>query len=100
MAFEKPETYEGLDLDALRALSAEAIADAQAIMSADDADLTDEQIEQVEALMAASAEIDAAVAEREVAAAERAEKIAALREATKDSTPAEDPEEGDEGDGD
>ena len=95
--FEKPETYEGLDLDALRALSAAAIADAQAIMATDDADLTDEQIAQVEALMADSAEIDALVSEREAADAARAEKIAALRDATKDSTPAEDPEpEGDE----
>ena len=99
--FEKPETFEGLDLDALRALSAEAIADAQAIMAADDADLTDEQIAQAEELMAASAEIDGIVAEREVADAARAEKIAALRaQATPtDSTPADDPEEGD-GEGD
>ncbi len=43
--FEKPETFEGLDLDALRALSAAALADAQAIMATDDAELTDEQIE-------------------------------------------------------
>jgi len=94
--FEKPETFEGLDLDALRALSAEAIADAQAIMATDDADLTDEQIAQAEALMKDSAEIDALVVERETADAERAEKIAALRDATtKDSAP-HDPEGGDE----
>jgi hypothetical protein len=88
--FKKPETFEGLDLDALRALSAEAIADAQAIMATDDADLTDEQIAQAEALMADSAEIDTLVVEREAADTARAEKIAALRGATKDSTPVED----------
>lgn len=93
--FEKPETFDGLDLDALRALSAEAIADAQAIMAADDNDLTDEQIVKAEELMAASAEIDGIVTERETADAERAEKIAALRAKAvpADSTPAEDPEE-------
>lgn len=102
--FEKPETFEGLDLDALRALSAEALEEARGIMAADDADLTDEQIAQAESLMAASAEIDAEVATRETVEAERAEKIAALREkaAPADSSPEpeasdEDPEpEGDE----
>jgi hypothetical protein len=95
MAFEKPETFEGLDLDALRALSAEALEEARTIMASDDADLTDEQIAQAEALMRDSAEIDAVVVEREEAEAARAEKIAALREQAKpaDSTPAEDPEE-------
>lgn len=86
--FEKPEDLSGLDLDALRALSAEAIADAQAIMATDDADLTDEQIAQAEALMADSAEIDGLVVEREAADTARAEKIAALRA---QSTPVEDP---------
>lgn len=90
--FEKPETFEGLDLDALRALSAEAITEARAIMDADDADLTDEQIAQAESLMAASAEIDAEVVVRETAEAERAEKIAALRTAAAE-TPAEEPVE-------
>jgi len=93
--FEKPETFEGLELDALRALSAEAIADAQAIMAADDADLTDEKIAQAEELMAASAEIDAEVASREAVDAERAAKIAALRDATSKDPAPEEPEEGD-----
>jgi len=95
--FKKPETFEGLDLDALRALSAEAIADAQAIMATDDADLTDEKIAEAEALMAASAEIDQEVGVREAADEERAAKIAALRDATKDpepeTAPAEEPDE-------
>ena len=85
--FKKPETFEGLDLDALRALSAEAIADAQAIMATDDADLTDEKIAEAEELMAASAEIDQEVEVRETADAERTAKIAALRDATKDPEP-------------
>lgn len=94
--FEKPESFEGLDLDALRALSAEALEEARGIMAADDADLTDEQIARVEELMQASADIDAEVVTRETAEAERAEKIAALRAQTtpEDSTPADDPEEG------
>lgn len=91
--FEKPETFDGLDLDALRALSAEALEEARGIMAADDADLTDEQIARVEELMAASAEIDTEVAARETADAERVEKIAALRAKTADpeEEPAEDP---------
>jgi hypothetical protein len=89
--FEKPEDFTGLDLDALRALSAEAIADAQAIMATDDTELTDEQIAQAESLMADSAEIDAVVVEREAAETARAEKIAALR--AKTAEPEEEPEE-------
>jgi hypothetical protein len=91
--FEKPETYEGLDLDALRALSAEAIEEARGIMAADDAEITDEQIARAKDLMAASAEIDEHAATIEAADAERAAEIAALRSATQDSTPVEDPEE-------
>jgi hypothetical protein len=98
--FKKPETFEGLDLDALRALSAEAMDEARALLAADDADLTDEQIAQAESLMAASAEIDAEVATRETADAERAAKIAELRGKTAEpeeepeaEEPEEDPEE-------
>lgn len=90
--FEKPETYEGLDLDALRALSAEALAEAKAIAEKDDADLTNADIARAEELMAVSAEIDTEAEKIVAADAERAAKIAALRDATKDSTPAEDPE--------
>lgn len=99
--FEKPEDFEALDLDALRALSAEALEEARGIMAAEDAELTDEQIARVEELMAASAEIDEHVEARETAEQERAQKIASLREATKDSTPVEDgPEEGGDDEGD
>jgi hypothetical protein len=90
--FEKPETLDGLDLDALRALSTEALEEARGIMAADDADITDEQIARAKDLMAASAEIDEQAATIEAADAERAAQIAALRDATKDSTPTEDPE--------
>ena len=86
--FEKPETFEGLDLDALRALSAEALDEARVLMSADDADITDESIARAEELMAASAEIDEHIAAVETAAAERAEKIAALRSQTVVEDPA------------
>lgn len=77
--FKKPDTFEGLDLDALRALSAEAIAEAQSILAADDKDLTDEQIERATELMSASADIDAEVAQRETAENERKQKIDELR---------------------
>ena len=96
--FEKPETFDGLDLDALRALSAEALEEARTIMSADDEKITDEDIAKAESLMADSAEIDAEVEARETAEAARAEKIAALRAAQEpvasdpEPEPAEDPE--------
>jgi hypothetical protein len=87
--FEKPETYEGLDLDALRALSAEAMTEARELAAKDDADLTDDDLDRATALMADSAEIDAEIATREEADQARADRIAALREQTapQDSTP-------------
>jgi hypothetical protein len=90
--FEKPETFDGLDLDALRALSVEALDEARALLAADDADLTDEQIAKAEELMQASAEIDVVVGEREAADAARADKIAALR-AQSNPEPEPEPEE-------
>lgn len=90
--FEKPESFEGLDLDALRALSAEALEEARTLMSVDDDKITDEDITRAEELMAASAEIDEHIASVETAAAERAEKIAALRaQAEPPADPTEDP---------
>jgi hypothetical protein len=96
--FEKPETFEGISLDDLRALSEQALTEARDIMANEDADLTDEQIARVEVLMSASAEIDAEVSTRETAAAERADRISALRGQVKDSTPDEgdEPDEGED----
>jgi hypothetical protein len=88
--FEMPATFEGLDLDALRALSAEAVTEAREILANDDADLTDEQIAQAEALMGHSATIDAEVTVREVAAEERTARLSALRESATEPEPASD----------
>jgi hypothetical protein len=94
--FEMPATFEGLDLDALRALSEQALIEARELASKDDAELTDEDLARAEVLMGNSATIDAEVATRETAEADRAARIAALRSATEGSTPADEPEEGDE----
>lgn len=102
--FEKPEDLSGLDLDALRALSAEAMTEARELTAKDDADLTDADLDRASELMAASAEIDTEVATREAADAARAERIAALRaqstpveeEPAEPEVPAEEPEEADE----
>ena len=40
MAFTKPESFDGLGLEDLRALSEEALADAREILATDDKDLT------------------------------------------------------------
>lgn len=99
--FEKPETFDGLDLDALRALSVEALDEAKTILALNDSDLTDEQIAKAEELMKASADIDAVIVEREAAAEERAAKIATLRaQSTPDTEPTDVPDEGDDSDGD
>lgn len=92
--FEMPETFEGLDLDALRALSETALTEARELATKDDADLTDEDLARAEELMGHSAKIDQEVASREEADQARADRIAALREQTApaDSTPADDPE--------
>jgi hypothetical protein len=94
--FEMPETFEGLDLDALRALSEAALTEAREIASKDDAELTDEDLARAEELMGYSATIDTEIATQEETATARADRLAALREATKDSTPVADPDEGDD----
>lgn len=93
MAFEKPESFDGLDLVALQKLADEAMAEARQLMGTDEADLSDENLARAEALMAAHAEIAAEIDSREAAAAERAERIAALRGQTaEDETQEEEPE--------
>ena len=93
MAFTKPESFDGLGLEDLRALSEEALADAREILATDDKDLTDEQIALAEALMADSAEIDAHMNEVEAAEQARTDRLAALRAQT-----SEEPAPADEGD--
>lgn len=96
MKFEKPESYEGLNLDELRDLSTAAMDEARALLSADDADLTDEQIAEAEALMGISSEIDTEINARETAAQERADRLAALRESAAPEANAQDENGGDE----
>jgi len=108
--FEMPATFEGLDLDALRALSEQAMEEASALMAKDDADLTDEDITRAETLMGNSAALDAEAEARETADAERAARIAGLRsqaarpnpetEPVPGQDPAEDPDEDPAGDED
>jgi hypothetical protein len=87
--FEMPATFDGLDLDALRALSESALTEARELMSKDDTDLSDEDIALAETLMGQSAAIDTEVATREAAETDRAARIAALRDAAKNPTPDE-----------
>lgn len=81
MKFEKPESYEGLNLDELRDLSTKAMDEAREILALDDAEITDEQTAEATELMGISAEIDSEINGRETAAQERADRLAALREA-------------------
>lgn len=94
--FKKPESFEGLTIDELRALNDEAMAEGREII-AKGTDLTDEEIATAEALMGASQEIKAEIAQREVAEQERADRVAALQNGFTDPA---DEAEGGEGDQD
>lgn len=89
--FTMPENIAALDIDALRAASEEALAEAREIVRVDDADLTDEQIVRAQTLMGNADELNAAVEQRTAAEAERAERLSALRSRVEE--PAEDPDE-------
>lgn len=78
MAFKKPESFEGISAEDLRKLNDEALAEGRAIVSKGAENLTEEEIAAAEALMSASAEIEAQIEVVEKAEAERAERIAAL----------------------
>jgi len=80
MKFEMPESLADLDLDALRTLSESAMTEARSLLAKDDTALDAKQIEEIETLMGFSATIDSEVETRETEAADRAAKIAALRE--------------------
>lgn len=93
MAFKKPETFEGLTLDELRSLNDEALAEGRAII-AKEGDLTDQDLVDAEALMAASQEIETEIESREQAEADRTARIEALRNGLAEA-PAEDRREED-----
>ena len=93
MAFKKPESFEGISVEDLRKLNEEALAEGRALVSKG-ADLTDEQIAEAEALMAASQEIEAEIERVEQAEAERASRLEKLGKGFAE------PEATDGGDGD
>lgn len=78
MAFKKPESFDGLSIEDLRKLNDEALAEGRAIVSKGAENLTDDEIAAAEALMSASAEIEAEIEKAEVAEAERAARLDAL----------------------
>lgn len=96
MSYKKPESLEGLDLEALRKLNEQAFEEARALIGDENATPSTEEIEKAEALMADSAEFEARIAELETAERERAERVAALRERTAKSDP--EPEGDEDGD--
>lgn len=101
MAFKKPDSLADLSTEDLRKLNEEALAEGR-ILTAKGADLSDDEITEAEALMAASAEIEAEIESREQAEAERADRIAALQQGFADApeAEAEADDENQEGDGD
>jgi len=84
MAFKKPDSLADLTTEDLRRLNDEAMADGRAL-AAKGADLSDDEIAEAEALMAARKEINDEIATREAAEAERESKIAALQAGFADS---------------
>lgn len=82
--FEIPESIDGLSLDELSALASDARAAGAAIAAKDDADITDEDLEQANALLNFLGEVDNAIAEQEAAAEKRAETLSTLRDGFKE----------------
>jgi len=78
MAFKKPESFEGLSTEDLRKLNDEALAEGRELASKG-ADLTDDELATAEALMGASVEIEAEIAVRDAAEAERTDRLDAIR---------------------
>lgn len=96
MAFKKPESFEGISVEDLRKLNDEALAEGRAIV-AKGSDLTDDEIAQAEALMAASKEIEVEIERVEVEETARTARLDALREGfTEPEGEAEDTPEGEE----
>ncbi len=102
MAFKKPDSLAELSIEELRSLNDEALAEGRELIAKGD-DLSDEDIALAEALMSASAEIEAEIETREAAETARADRIAALQQGFADAPEAEDEASADEdsdGDGD
>lgn len=94
MNFKMPETLVGLSIEELSTLHSEALAASTELAAVSDEDISDEQIDALEALAGNIEEITGARVALETAATERADRLAALRgKVTEASTPAEDPTE-------
>ena len=79
MAFEMPSDLSALTTEDLQALLAEAVAEQQELVAKDDADLTDADLERLQALVADGDSITARITEIDAEATARADSIAALR---------------------
>lgn len=77
MAFTKPDSLAELSIEDLRKLNDEALAEGRDL-TADMANISDEDLASAEALMAASGEIEAEIATREQAASDRQARLDAL----------------------
>jgi hypothetical protein len=102
MRFKMPESLDGLSLEQITTLHDDALAEATELNAIDDDKITDEQVDDIVALADNLAALTDARSGLEVAAQERADKLAAARNSvTEASTPAEEPDadgDGDEGD--
>lgn len=103
MAFQLPEDLSELSIDELQDLHAEGLTAARDLAEKSDDDFTDEDLAQIEAVMADLDTITADIAAREAVIAERTERLAAARgkvtaatEAATEEEPEEVPAEGDE----
>lgn len=99
MAFKKPDSLADLSTEDLRALNDEAMAEGRAL-AAKGNDLSNEEIAQAEALMAARKEITDEIATREAAEVEREAKIAALQAGFADEAPADEDADADKAEAD
>lgn len=95
MGFEIPEDITALDDAALAEAVEAALAEGAALAETPDDDLTDEQVERLDALAAFVQEARAAQDERTEAASARSERLAAAR----DAFTAKDEDEGDDNEG-
>jgi hypothetical protein len=109
MKFEMPESLDGLEIAKIDELHRAAWEELTTITAKDDADVTAEEIEDLDKLQAALDTLETAKGAIELAAQERADKLAAARgrtapadaEATENAEEGAEPEgEGDEGDPD
>lgn len=92
MDFELPESLASLSLDELNELEAQALAAHSSILETDEAEMSDEQVDQLELASDAVARIRTERESRQEAAAKRSERIASARsKVTASDDPPEEP---------